>query len=392
MATVNAHRVGQQFRNFQRVLDAYAFNEPLSRFLSGFYKENRQMGSSDRRITSRLCYDYFRLGNAVPHLDLREKLTIATFLCETESDLVASDKPLWLTKMGAPVSEKLSFLEEGGLSIRNQLFPFVDYLSKSVDKEAFVLSHLTQPDLFIRVQHGKTDHVEQELQKHAIPFERVEYNCYRLPNGSRLQDLKKIEGYFEVQDLSSQQAIHFVDPKPGEKWWDACAGSGGKSLMLLDTYPHLDLLVSDVRMSVLRNLKERFQKAYVRAPYHQKILDLTADISGVIAKESFDGILLDAPCSGSGTWGRTPEMMQPFTVEKLSEFSSLQKKITGNVIPYLKPGGILLYITCSVFEAENENIVQFLEKEHGLAVEKMEIIKGYLKKADSMFIACLRKN
>jgi len=389
--TINERRLAHAFRNFRRVLEAYGFREPLARFLTRFYKENRQMGASDRRTATRLCYNYFRSGNVATETDLLEKLTVSEFLCETESAFVARYKPQWNAKMGLSVREKTDFLEKEGISVRDRLFPFTDQLSPSIDRDAFVRSLLVQPDLFIRARRAKNGRVERELSKNGIPFGKIEPNGYRLPNGTRLQDLKEIAGDFEVQDLSSQRIGGFINASPGEKWWDACAGSGGKALLLLDACPDIDLWVSDVRPGMLHNLHVRFRRAGLRMPYHAKLLDLaTGRIPNAMEKASFDGILLDAPCSGSGTWARTPEMMQPFSRAKLSGFSERQRKMAANLLPYLKPGGVLVYVTCSVFGAENEQIVQFLETEHGLRVEKTETIKGYGERADTMFAGRLR--
>src|SRR5690606_8918108 len=243
--------------------------------------------------------------------------------------------------------------------------------------EQFVLSHLIQPDLFIRVPNNNKVVVEGELVEHGVAVAPVFGNAYRLENGSKLQNIKKIEGLYEVQDLSSQQSLEGLSLTPGEKWWVACAASGGKSLLLLDRCPLIDLLVSDIRRSVLRNLDERFDKAKIKTNYRKKVLDLTQDIDHLMNGETFDAILVDAPCSGSGTWGRTPEMLSQFDEERIQTFASLQRQIVDTVVRYLKPQGILVYITCSVFEAENEQLVRYLEDKHALVVEEGGIIKGY---------------
>ena len=140
----------------------------------------------------------------------------------------------------------------------------------------------------------------------------------------------------------------------------------------------------------MRNLDERFRKAKIRADVRTKVMDLTQDIDGIMEGESFDGILVDAPCTGSGTWGRTPEMLTQFDEEHIQTFVSLQQRIVDNVVRYLKPDGVLMYVTCSVFEAENEHLVRYLVDKHGLTVEAEGIIKGYDRKSDSMFAARLR--
>ncbi|RYE27820.1 MAG: RsmB/NOP family class I SAM-dependent RNA methyltransferase, partial [Sphingobacteriaceae bacterium] len=173
-------------------------------------------------------------------------------------------------------------------------------------------------------------------------------------------------------------------------WWDACAASGGKTLLLHEQEPDLKLVVSDIRESVLDNLDERLQLASIRK-YQKKVLDLTQNVDSVLHDYAFDGIILDAPCTGSGTWGRTPEMISQFSVSRIAFFQSLQKKISLNVIKYLKPGKPLIYITCSAFREENEDVVNYLVKEAGLILESSEVLKGYERKSDTMFVARLIK-
>lgn len=383
-------RVEQHLRSFQRVMDEYQSSEPFARFITAFFKANKQMGSSDRRMTSRYCYNYFRLGEAYPSLDRLDRVVIADFLCESESALVAYREPTWVEKQAAPLTEKISFLASLDKAPGAEVFPFAAPLSAGIDAAEFAFSHFLQPDLFIRVKRGSEAQLEKEFKKHDIDFKREAGQAYRLANKTRLQDLKGVTGLYEVQDLSSQSTIDFIPASAGQKWWDACAGSGGKSLMLLDQEPKVDLLVSDVRLSILRNLDERFDQAGVKQ-YRKKIVDISVDPSAVMAGESFDGILLDVPCSGSGTWGRTPEMLVQFKEEQIQAYATKQKAIVMNTLPYLKAGGHLTYITCSVFEEENEAMVRHLEDECGMELVKMQTLIGYTLKADSMFAALLRK-
>src|SRR5690606_14676746 len=108
-----------------------------------------------------------------------------------------------------------------------------EHLSPSVDKELFLQSQLLQPDLFIRVKRGKEQKVSRELERHALPFRQIGPQAFSLPNGTKLQDVKSINGDYEVQDWSSQRTLEFIKAEKGEYWWDACAGSGGKALMFL---------------------------------------------------------------------------------------------------------------------------------------------------------------
>ena len=159
-------------------------------------------------------------------------------------------------------------------------------------------------------------------------------------------------------------------------------------MLLHDQEPTVKLVVSDIRESILANLDERFQQAGI-IKYQKKLLDLTQNNDQSLTDYVFDGIILDAPCSGSGTWGRTPEMISQFEPQKIEFFNRLQKTIAANVAKHLKPGKPLIYITCSAFRAENEDLVDYLVSELGLKLESKQVLKGYEHKADTMFVSRL---
>ncbi|MGO1242998.1 MAG: RsmB/NOP family class I SAM-dependent RNA methyltransferase [Sphingobacterium sp.] len=392
MSGITPRRVEQQVWNFQNALTAYSFDEPFSRFLTQFFKNNKQMGSSDRRMTSRLCYNYFRLGNALTNLGQLERLTIAEFLCEQHSEIVKLYQPNWVVNQSRTVEEKCTLLTSiYGSELLANVFPNINELSSGIDKDTFIRSHFVQPDLFIRIQRGMETFVENHLSQAGIAYKQERDQTYRLANGTKLQNVSVIEGVVQVQDFSSQESLNPAQISAGQSWWDACAASGGKSLLLLDKQPRVKLLVSDLRLSVLRNLDERFQKAGVQVNYRKKVIDLTANFAHVLQDESFDGVILDAPCTGSGTWGRTPEMIQQFSQESIAEFARLQKKIASNVVSYVKPGGQLIYITCSVFAKENEEVSKYIQEHYGLIYEDGGLIPGYHRGSDSMYSIRLRK-
>lgn len=384
---INEKRVYQQIRSFQKALDGYSYNEPLSRYLTRFFKENKQMGSSDRRMTSRFCYNYFRLGNSIKNLNTTDRLVFAEYLCTADSGVVKVLKPELFDTITSSISFKIDYLIKNYRFELDEVFPLVDHLSINKSKESFLKSQFIQPDLFIRIRRGKETIVRSAFDKEGIIYESISNNCLRLANGINLQKVSRLEGCYEVQDLSSQHTLEFIDAKPEESWWDSCTASGGKALLFLDKFPKTNLLVSDIRLSILRNLDERFENAEIKAPYRKKILDLSKSVDSQMSGELFDGIIVDAPCSGSGTWGRTPEMIQQFNINKLNSFSVLQQSILTNVLPYLKENGQLLYITCSVYKEENEDNVKFLLNNFNLELVKMSLIKGYQDKADSMFVA-----
>ncbi|WP_262245679.1 RsmB/NOP family class I SAM-dependent RNA methyltransferase [Parapedobacter soli] len=385
-------RVGQQVRTVERLLREYAEEKgtPLARFLTGFYKRNRQMGSRDRRMASRLVYHYFRLGAAAAAEEIAVRLAMADFLCSDESTLPTALLPGLAAHIGASLQEKISVLEANTSFRLADVFPFHQFLSVGIDHRLFIESLFVQPDLYIRIRPPYRDEVVAALDGSGTNYRQVAPYAIALPNGTALDRIADIRGKYEVQDYSSQQTGAYFEAAAGERWWDACAGAGGKSLLLLDQCAGINLLVSDTRLSILRNLDERFEIAGITS-YRQRVIDLTDDPATVLGDERFDGIILDAPCTGSGTWGRTPEMLSAFDSGSIARFAALQKQLASNAVKYLKPGKPLVYITCSVFAEENEGVIDYLRDTHGLHVQQAELLQGYRNKADTMFVARLLK-
>ena len=268
-----------QLKTFERILDEYPGDTPLGKFLPGFYRQNKQMGSTDRRIANRLIYNYFRLSRAIPDVELQERLFVAEFLCNTQGNSFLSHfKPEFAACVGFSLDEKLAIVKQvyPGFKLTD-VFPWSSELSPSIDKEAFLKSFFTQPDLYIRILKGCEAQVKATLTDAAIAFREETTHCLALPNGTRLENIFPNQHWFEVQDLSSQQTANYFKPNKWEHWWDACAASGGKSLLLHDLQPDLKLVVSDIRESVLANLRERFQQVGL-IKYQEKILDLTKTV------------------------------------------------------------------------------------------------------------------
>jgi 16S rRNA (cytosine967-C5)-methyltransferase len=388
-------RAEQQLRSFLRVFDNFPADKPLAKFLPEFFKRNKQMGSNDRRSVSRLLYNYFRLGRALANKSVEERLFLAEFLCTSVDNPFLHHFRSDLNQMiYLNIDEKIKYASINEGLIIEQVFPFTNHLSEGIDKEAFLLSFFVQPDLFIRVNPKALSWVLKTLEDCSIDFSLIAHNTVALPNGTNLNSLFSDSTFpvkpYEVQDLSSQRTAKYFKPNRFEHWWDACAASGGKSLLLFSEQSDIKLLVSDIRESVLDNLDERFIAAGLTT-YQKKLIDLTKNADPEIHHYEFDGIILDAPCTGSGTWGRTPEMISQFEEFKIQGFQNLQKVIAANVIKYLKQDRPLIYITCSVFKEENEEIISWLQKNHGMQLEGYELIKGYENKADTMFVARLIK-
>lgn len=383
-------RIEHQVRAFEQIFKNYDGQLPLHRFLFIYFKQNKKMGSSDRRWSSRYIYSFFRLGKALPKEEVLTRLAIGDFLCNTTPSLaIDTYLPTLNTQIELPVKAKIALIQQAFPKFKlSDVFAFHAHLSASVERETFFESFFTQPDLFLRISTGHFKKLVATLKEKEVNVQELSETTVALPNGTKLESILPDHQFYQVQDLSSQKTGEFFEPKAWDYWWDCCAASGGKSLLLHDLEPRVQLLVSDVRENSLNNLDERFREAGIKK-YQKKVLDLLQNNDQDLHHYEFDGILLDAPCSGSGTWGRTPEMLHYFEVHKISNYTRLQKAIAGNVVKYLKPGKPLIYITCSVFKEENEEMVNYLVENFPLKLEKMEVITGYKDKADTMFIARL---
>jgi 16S rRNA (cytosine967-C5)-methyltransferase len=254
---------------------------------------------------------------------------------------------------------------------------------------------LIQPDLFLRIRPGKHKRVITQLQEAGIDFSFLNDDCIQLSNQAKLDDILKIDKDVVVQDYNSQRAADlFKNSKlknQNSKFsvWDCCAASGGKSILFHDYFAQAQLIVSDVRKSIIINLKKRFQRAGIRN-YSSFIADVSSSKFSI--QKEFDLVICDAPCSGSGTWSRTPEQMHFFPYEKIDTYSNLQKKIVLNSSKAVQKDGLFFYITCSIFKKENEEIVEFIQNNLPFQLSSMQYLKGYDKKADTLFAALFIKN
>ena len=379
------------------LVQEFDFSRPFAGYLTEFFRKHTQMGARDRRDTKEWCYQYFRLGNVCSELPPQTRLAIAVFLCSTEitlsvSYILAEQKNLSPDDLKKSLVEKLEVVKQVFPTFKSDdVFAMQFALSSQIDKEKWMHSCLTKPSIYIRIRHEKTDLVLAEFVKKKIKVESTSLaDCYTL---STVHEVDKtdayLKGWFEFQDKMSQQTSVFFQPEEKEWWWDACAASGGKSLGLLEVEPTVQIFATDVRDTMLKNYKERLTRSGLIKQTNTCIADL---IKPFDPHRIFDGIIADVPCSGSGTWSRNPEWLKkPFSPNSLNEFIDLQRGIITNILPYLKSGKPVIYLTCSAFSEENEENVKYFEDTLGLKTEKMEYLNGYQELADTMFVCRMIK-
>lgn len=382
----------QYLKSAVAMIRKYDGSTPLAVYLKQYFAADRKYGSKDRKNISHLCYTYYRLGHALWELVEEDRLKISLFLCSDSAGewrILYEDS--WIRNWDKHLKGRLDYVRRAypGFSVKN-IFPWTDELSEGIDTDVFVESGFIQPDLFLRIRPGKEKIVLQKLHEHSVLY-RQTGNCIALPNSTKVDTILTIDDEAVIQDQSSQRIAEFlslIPVRPPLTVWDCCAASGGKSLLAYDALPGVLLNVSDIRPSIMQNLKKRFARAGINN--YKAFVSDAANPAFNVQHSTFNIVICDAPCSGSGTWGRTPEQLCFFTAERIEGYALLQKKIVGAAIRNIATGGYLLYITCSVFKKENEEIAAFIQTHRGMELVKMELLKGYEKKADTMFAALFR--
>lgn len=402
-------RFDNQLRHALGIIDTYTGDSPLHVWLKDFFRANKQMGARDRRLLSTMAYGFYRLGHALRGQPAADRLLAGLFLCNDQPiGLLTHFRPEW--DPTAPLAEKIK-----ATGIRpTDIFPWKDELTAGIDHDNFCLSFLRQPDLYVRIRPG-----HEQTVREAVAGEFIPPWTLRLPNGFKLEEALTPDREVVIQDYSSQRIADYLQSDPAaaapslpasslpapslpaasltapslpapslpapRSFWDACAASGGKSILAHDLYPDMQITVSDIRESILHNLRARFRAAGI-ARYSSFLIDLSVDSPPKQAAGA-DLVLTDVPCTGSGTWSRTPEQLYFFQPQKIAHYSALQKKILAHVVPHLGPDASLVYSTCSVFRKENEEIVAFIRNNLGLQLHRSGVIAGFHQRADTLFAA-----
>jgi 16S rRNA (cytosine967-C5)-methyltransferase len=231
--------------------------------------------------------------------------------------------------------------------------------------EALCRANNTEPPLTIRVNPLKSDResLRTALEAQGYASSMTELSPFGLVIDKK-EDIFKTEsfanGLFEVQDEGSQLVTMLTGAKPGELVIDACAGNGGKSLFLSGLMKnHGTVIASDLSPAKLLNLRKRATRAgafNIKTVSRDELKEYN---------EMADRVLIDAPCSGMGVFRRNPDSKWRLTTNDIKQLASKQKEIISEYSMLVKPGGLLVYVTCTISMEENEEIVYgFLKENH----------------------------
>lgn len=230
--------------------------------------------------------------------------------------------------------------------------------------EALAKATLERPVEWLRVNLQKSS-APVLAQKLGLTGASILYDRFiQVPADAKLKPILESQsfanGEFSLQNPSAYEVVKLLDLKPGLKVWDACAAPGGKSALMAEMEPSLDILASDVsefRVQKMHDVVDRLGLKNV----HLECIDVLACNGGV---GTFDRILLDVPCSNMGVIARRPESVYRLTPESIKELSELQYKLLESAATRLAVGGIIVYATCSPDPTETTQVVNRFVKEH----------------------------
>lgn len=269
-------------------------------------------------------------------------------------------------KLESQIRSALEFAEE--FARRPHAFSDAELLARTLPEwvatavpvsAAWLRALQAEPALWLRTKPGHARALSQVLG-HMQPGRWPEAMAY----GGEENLFRRPEfhaGEFEIQDVASQAVGLACAPQPGETWWDACAGEGGKLLHLSTLMEGKGLIWASDRAE-WRLKKLRIRAARARCLNQRtKLWDGSAKLP---TKTRFDGVLLDAPCSGVGTWHRNPHARWTTTPDDVRELATVQLRLLDHVAPSVKPGGKLIYSVCTLTRAETAEVAATFQAAH----------------------------
>ena len=381
-------------------------NKQADKVLKNTLKRDKRWGARDRGFIAETTYDIVRWKRLYSKIaEVKEPFNRANLfrLFTVWATLKGIQIPDWPQFENTPTRKIKGKFDEFS-KIRKYKESLPDWLDdlgqkelgKKWDKEIHSLNQLA--DVILRVNTLKT--TKEKLQNNLQELEIETENIKGYPQALKLVKRTNVfvteafkNGWFEVQDASSQKVAKFLSPKPGTRVVDTCAGAGGKSLHIAALMENKGQVIAlDIYGNKLKELKRRAKRNGAH-----NIETRTIDSSKVIKKliQKADKILIDAPCSGIGVLKRNPDSKWKLQPEFLETIKNTQKEILDSYSRIVKPGGQMVYATCSILPSENEKQVQdFLERKSGKDFKFVKEEKVFPSESgfDGFYMALLQKN
>tara|TARA_R110000868_G_scaffold218576_1_gene468872 strand:- start:9686 stop:11044 length:1359 start_codon:yes stop_codon:yes gene_type:complete len=407
-------------------------NTPADKCMSNYFRNRRFIGSKDKATIAGLIYGLMRRMGEVDYLiesvkgdkSYRMRIFVYMLLDGSTKQLIeniCSGDTFAPDLLNKEEKKNISAIDFGALQSAPDCAKYnyprwMEYsLKKAYGKKLpeimEAMNQQATTDIRVNTLKSNVENVQAALLKDGFEMRRTPYsqNCLRMDERKSVfvtESFKK--GHFEMQDEGSQLIAELCGAKPGDKVVDFCAGAGGKTLALSAMMQNRGgLQALDIHERRLNEMPKRLKRAGV-GNVRTRCINSENDKWVKRNKESQDVVLVDAPCSGAGTWRRNPDSRWKLTQETLSELNDIQHSILMSACRMVKKGGRLVYATCSVLEEENEDQVKaFLEArddfkvvpvndvETGSAMPVMEgdflKLNPYDHKVDGFFVAVFER-
>lgn len=331
---------------------------PADVLLRNYFRQNKALGSKDRAWVSTTLYNYIRwknlydalkLGPMEPlpemtHLDLHLRLGAPQKLVDLLTEAYSAPKAAEICQINqtrAPVTIRTNTLK--------------------ISREALLKK------------------LQPQFAVNSTPSSEWGINFDSKVNFSALPEFQ--EGLFEVQDEASQLGAALITPSPKQQILDYCAGAGGKSLAVAPLmHKSGQLYLHDIRAHALLEAKKRFK----RAGFQNVQFNLPPQ------KTSMDWVIVDVPCSGTGTYRRNPDLKWKFDAINFPSLIEEQREIFDQAFQYLGTGGTIVYMTCSILPDENEHQITYFQEKYGLKVVQKFQTLPLLNGMDGFFAVALK--
>lgn len=353
----------QQAARYNAVLELigeiFKDKSPADGIINNYLRERKYIGSGDRRFITETVWKIIRhrrrLEFEAGSKEARKILLV--FLKDEDLDLIFG--------AGEYAPPALSKEEKIWMkNLKEEVYP-VDVESECPEwlfakiKDVALLKSLNEPaSADLRVNSGSREQVLQDLRREGLFFAPTPYSPIGIRSSERVNLNNCIaykEGVVEVQDEASQLAAILCDVKPEHKVIDYCAGAGGKSLAIASLLNGKGKIEAhDIDWRRLEQIKPRLERLNI------KNVVPVRELSG----KDYDRFIIDAPCSGTGTWRRSPDAKFRLTPEKLNELTKIQSQLLEFALENTRVGGRIVYITCSILPDEDENIVSVFAQRH----------------------------
>jgi 16S rRNA (cytosine967-C5)-methyltransferase len=334
----------------------------LDHELAAAFEQNPKWGKRDRSFVAESLFETTRWRRALSFLvDSEETKSILT----AQWTLMGYELPEWHQYNGRPADEILArqpLIADQPRAVRQSIPDWIDQLGEAELGDLWEpqLTALNQkPSVFLRVNTLITTRekaqawlAENNVETTILPNHP---DALALPPGKILPKSMRLDGRIEIQDPSSQTIAPLLDPQPGQRIIDACSGAGGKALHLCAlSNNEARVFAMDVDQKKLASLQKRAKHARATEISPKAINETTpADFENIA-----DSLLIDSPCSGLGTLKRQPDLKWRLKPAALDRVRSIQAELLATYPRMLKPGGKLLYATCSILPSENQDQVE----------------------------------